>query len=89
MMSQAHPTQMTARPAQLQANLAGAWKTILTFDAGDDAAGDKVQQGALLLHEASPATSYRITTRDRRPVVLLYMGKSTHGIWMKAQEEQQ
>lgn len=89
MMSQVHPTETTARPAQLQANLAGAWKTVLTFDAGDDAAGDKIQQGALLLHEASPSTSYRITTRDRYPVVLCHLGKNTYGIWMKAQEEQQ
>ncbi|MBV5296304.1 MAG: hypothetical protein JZU58_28525 [Curvibacter lanceolatus] len=79
----------TERPAQLQANVAGAWKTVLTFDAGDDAAGDKIQQGALLLHEASPSTSYRITTRDRYPVVLCHLGKNTYGIWMKAQEAQQ
>lgn len=72
------------RPAQLQANLAGAWKTVLTFDAGDDVAAEKIQQGALLLHEASPATSYRITTRERYPVVLRDLGKNTYGIWMDA-----
>lgn len=77
------------RPAQLQANLAGAWKTICHFDAGNDAAAEQVQEGARLLHEASPGTSYRITTRDRCPVVLLYLSKGTYGIWMKAREAQQ
>lgn len=81
-------TEPTERPAQLQANLAGAWKTVLTFDAGDDAAAEKIQQGALLLHEASPATSYRITTRDRYPVVLCHLGKNTYGIWMDAKHHQ-
>ena len=78
----------TERPAQLQANLAGAWKTVLTFDAGDDVAAEKIQQGALLLHEASPATSYRITTRERYPVVLRALGKNTYGIWLDAKHYQ-
>lgn len=84
----ANANTSTERPAQLQANLAGAWKTVLTFDAGDDVAAEKIQQGTLLLHEASPATSYRITTRDRYPVVLLHLGKNTYGIWMDAKHHQ-
>lgn len=72
------------RPAQLQFAQSGPWKTVLTFDAGDDAAANQVQQGALLLHEVSPTTSYRITTQDKVPVVLRHLGKSTYGIWMDA-----
>jgi len=74
----------TTRPVQLQVNLAGAWKTVLHFDAGNATATEQVQQGALMLYEASPAASFRIATQDRHPVVLSAMGKSTYGIWMDA-----
>lgn len=70
------------RPVQLQANLAGAWKTVLYFDAGDDTVAEKVQSGVVMLHEASPDVSYRITTRGSQPEVLRYLGKNTYGIWM-------
>lgn len=76
------PADNTTRPVQLQVNLAGAWKTVLHFDAGDAIAADQVQQGALMLHEAAPITSFRIATRDSHPTVLRHMGKSTYGIWM-------
>lgn len=72
----------TAHPAQLQVNTAGAWKTVLHFDAGDDAAAEKVQQGALLLHEAAPGSSWRIATREHLPVVLRHLGRNTYGIWI-------
>lgn len=77
-------TQQAKQPAQLQVNLAGAWKTVLHFDYGNAIAADQVKQGALMLYEASPATSFRIATQDRHPVVLSAMGKSTYGIWMDA-----
>ena len=69
-------------PVQLQANLAGAWKTVLHFDAGDDSASLQVQRGAQMLHEASPGTSWRIATRDAQPLVLRHMGKNTYGLWV-------
>lgn len=73
------------KPVKLQANVAGAWKTIATFDAADDAAAAKVQEGAQLLHDASPNTAYRIAMIDgRSPTVLRQISKSTYGIWMDA-----
>ena len=72
------------RPVQLQVNLAGAWKTVLHFDAGNVTAAEQVQQGALMLHEAAPNTSFRISTRDRLPVVLRHLSKGTYGMWMTA-----
>lgn len=71
-----------SRPVQLQVNLAGAWKTVLHFDAADAAATEKVQQGATLLHEATQDGNWRIATRERLPVVLRHMGRSTYGIWI-------
>lgn len=76
--------ESTNRPVQLQVNLAGAWKTVLHFDAGDATAAAQVQQGAVMLHEAAPITSFRIASQDRHPVVLSAMSKSTYGIWMDA-----
>lgn len=70
------------RPVQLQVNLAGAWKTILHFDAGNAVAVGQVQQGALMLYEAAPNTSFRIATHDRSQTVLSHMGRSTYGIWI-------
>ena len=72
----------TTRPVQLQVNLAGAWKTVLHFDAGNDVAAGQVQQGALMLFEAAPSASFRIATQERHPTVLRHMGKSTYGIWI-------
>jgi hypothetical protein len=76
------PAENTTRPVQLQVNLAGAWKTVLHFDAGDAIASDKVQQGALMLHEAAPNADFRIATRERHPVVLRHLSKGTYGLWM-------
>lgn len=79
------PADNTTRPAQLQVNLAGAWKTILHFDAGNATASEQVQQGAQMLHEAAPSTtSFRIATRDRHPVVLHYLESGNYGFWMDA-----
>ena len=75
-------TKPAPRPVQLQANLAGAWKTVLYFDAGDDAAAENVQHGVVMLNEAAPATAWRITTRGALPEVLRHLGKNTYGIWM-------
>lgn len=71
-----------ARPVQLQANVAGAWKTVLYFDAGDAAACAAVQQGISLLFEAAPGTSWRIATRERLPLVLRHFGQNTYGLWI-------
>ena len=72
----------TERPVQLQANLAGAWKTVLHFDGGDDTATTNVQAGVAQIYEAAPGTSWRITTRDRLPVVLRHLGRNTYGLWV-------
>jgi hypothetical protein len=78
--------QPTPRPVQLQVNLAGAWKTVLHFDAGNAMAAVQVQQGALMLFEAAPNASFRIATQERHPTVLRHMGKSTYGIWIDNKE---
>lgn len=75
------PVQGT-RPVQLQVNLAGSWKTVLHFDAGDAAACAGVQLGTSLLFEAAPGTSWRIATRERLPLVLRHLGKNTYGLWI-------
>ena len=75
-------TKPAPRPVQLQANLAGAWKTVLYLDEGDDAAAENVQHGVVMLNEAAPDTAWRITTRGALPEVLRHLGKNTYGIWM-------
>lgn len=75
----------TKRPAQLQVNTNGAWKTVARFDAGDEARVQAVQRAARKLHEADHAHTWRIATEDRPPVVLMYMGRSTYGLWMRAE----
>lgn len=75
-----------ARPVQLQANSAGAWKTVLQFDASNDAATAQIQQAVSMLHEAAPSTSWQIATMGRPPMVLRYLGKSSYGIWMDRKE---
>lgn len=77
-------TEATLRRVQLQVNLLGAWKTVLHFDASNATECEKVQQGASMLYEASPAASFRIATRDSHPYVLSHMGNSTYGIWIDA-----
>jgi hypothetical protein len=71
----------TARPVQLQANLNGAWKAVLRFDAGDEYACAKVEQGARMLHQAAPFVSFRIATTDSVPLVLRHISRQTGGIW--------
>lgn len=71
-----------ARPVQLQVNNSGAWKTVLRFDAGDDAAGHQVQQAVQMLHQADPGPGWRIATRERLPVVLMHLSRSTYGLWI-------
>lgn len=75
-----------ARPVQLQANVAGAWKTVLYFDAADAVAAEQVQRGVQVLHEASPATSWRIATKGSLPVVLRHLGQNTYGLWVGRKE---
>lgn len=74
-------SQQAKQPAQLQVNLAGAWKTVLHFDYGWDYAAQQVRLATQMLLQASPDASFRITTRESHPVVLLYLSKSTYGLW--------
>lgn len=59
-----------ARPVQMQINNSGAWKTIATFDAGDEEAAGKAHAAGQLLGELNPTATLRITTRDALPCVL-------------------
>jgi hypothetical protein len=71
-----------ARPVQLQANVAGAWKTVLRFDAGNDADVEKVQLSVGQLFEVDGGVSWRIVTTDRVPLVLRHLGRNTYGLWI-------
>lgn len=75
-------TSEKLRPVQLQVNTAGAWKTVVRFDAGNDMAATQIQQAAQVLYEADPTTYWRIATTERSPDVLRHMGKNTHGLWI-------
>lgn len=72
----------TIRPVQLQVNTAGAWKTVVRFDAGNGLAAIQIQEAAQVMYEADPSTYWRIATVERSPDVLRHMGKNTHGLWM-------
>ncbi|MDH0494281.1 hypothetical protein [Comamonas aquatica] len=74
------------RPVQLQVNTAGAWKTVVRFDAGNDLVATQIQESAQVLHEADPSTYWRIATNERSPDVLRHMGKNTHGLWIDRKE---
>lgn len=75
-----------SHPVQLQANTAGAWKTVLQFDARDDAMTQLVQQAVSMLYQADDKTHWRIATIDRSPDVLHHLSKSTFGIWIGRKE---
>lgn len=77
-------TADTTRPVQLQVNTNGAWKTVLRFDASNDAAAELVQQGAQMLYEASGSVSFRIATCDSHPLLLRHLGANTYGLWVGA-----
>ena len=74
------------RPVQLQVNTAGAWKTVVRFDAGNDLVATQIQQAAQVMHEADQSTYWRIATNERSPDVLRHMGKSTYGLWVNREE---
>lgn len=74
------------RPVQLQVNTAGAWKTVVRFDAGNDLVATQIQRAAQVLHEADPSTYWRIATNERSPDVLRHMGKNTHGLWINREQ---
>lgn len=64
---------MTAatRPAKLELNNSGSWKTLARFDAGDDDQADKAHAAGQLLGElGGDKTALRIATDDPLPVVL-------------------
>lgn len=75
-------TPPTTQYLQLQANTNGAWKAVLEFWGNNAEVMHKVEQGVAMLYEASPATSWRIATRESHPTVLRHLGKNTYGIWL-------
>ena len=82
-------TDHTLRPVQLQVNLAGAWKTVLQFDAGNVGASIDVQRAAEMLHAVAPVTSWRIATCDKVPVVLRHLARRTYGMWISRPESEE
>ncbi|MBS0401096.1 MAG: hypothetical protein JSS18_01225 [Proteobacteria bacterium] len=74
------------RPVQLQVNTAGAWKTVLHFNASDDMAAAQVQEAVEVLYQVDQRTRWRITTCDRVPLVLRHLGSHTYGVWISRSE---
>lgn len=76
------------RPAQLQVNTAGAWKTAVTFDASDDVAATKVQEAVEVIHQVDQQPNWRITTATSYPVPLRHLGRNTYGLRIDTKEPQ-
>ena len=76
------------RPAQLQVNTAGAWKTVLKFDATYEAEASRVQEAVQLLHQVDQQPNWRITTAASYPVPLRHLGRNTYGLWIDTKEPQ-
>lgn len=74
-----------SRLVQLQVNTNGAWKTVLKFDDCELGATPKVMEACQMLDEVGNGVAFRIATCERVPQVVLYMGKSTYGLWMTGQ----
>jgi hypothetical protein len=60
-----------ARPVQLQLNNSGAWKTLVRFDAGNEALAEKAYQAGTLLADINPDLGLRIATAEPLPSVLV------------------
>jgi hypothetical protein len=80
------PTQR--RPAQLQVNTAGAWKTVVTFDASDDVDATKGARSRSGSPPGGPEAQLRITTTASYPVPLRHLGRNTYGLWIDTKEPQ-
>lgn len=68
------------RPVQLQVNNTGAWKNVCHFDAGDQVAGFKVMEAAVLLQQVAPSTKFRIAMSGGLSEALMHLDK---GEWKK------
>lgn len=73
------------RPVRLEVNQRGAWKSICSFDAGDEAAADTVQMAAVNLQRVGGG-KYRICTEDSLPLPLMYLDDPDNG-WRPARGE--
>ena len=76
------------RPAQLQVNTAGAWKTVLKFDATYEVDVSRVQEAVQLLYQVDRQPNWRITTAASYPVPLRHLGRNTYGLWIDTKEPQ-
>jgi hypothetical protein len=73
------------RPVKLQVNTSGAWKDVVRFDAGDDAAAAKVMEAAATLGEINAGgVTFRIASDETHPFVLSRWSK-TNG-WSEAKD---
>lgn len=75
-----------SRPVQLQVNTAGAWKSVLQFDAGNADAVAVVHQAVAMLHEVDPSSKWQIATLGKPPTVLARLNKNTYGLWIERKE---
>ena len=76
------------RPAQLQVNTAGAWKTVVTFDASSDLEAAQIQEAVEVLHQVDQKPSWRIATVDSPSTSLRHLSRSTNGHWVDTKEPQ-
>lgn len=67
-----------SKPVILQSNDAGGWKTVVRFDAADDAATAEVVAAAEMLQSVSRRTRFRIVMDDGLQTNLTHLSA---GVW--------
>lgn len=80
-------TVPAARPVRLEINNSGAWKIIARFDAGNEDMGDKASAAGQLLGEINPNATFRISTDEAMPHVLMRWD-AERGWWIVASDRQ-
>lgn len=74
--------QAKTKPVRLEVNRAGAWKSVMPFDAADEHAADQVMAATQALHHVGGG-KWRICTDEALPCALMYLDKPQAG-WVKA-----
>lgn len=61
------------KPVQLQVNNSGAWKTVVSFDAADEAQIRRIERAAEALHLVDAGSTFRIVTKEHPKQVLMHL----------------
>lgn len=67
------PAPAPIKPVQLQVNNSGAWKTVVSFDAADEAQTRRIERAAEALHQVDSASTFRIVTKEHPKQVLMHL----------------